>query len=88
MVNKIKNTLKIVFGVLGVIAIFDWIIAPGLTAQNTIVNILSFLLAGFISTIIGVILWNELNNKDSDSDEDDKKEIIEESKEDKDGKIY
>jgi hypothetical protein len=87
-VDKIKNTLKIVFGVLGVVAIFDWIIAPGLTAQNTIVNVLSFLLAGFISTIIGVILWNELNNKDSDSDEDDKKEIIEESKEDKDGEIY
>jgi hypothetical protein len=88
MKEKIKQTLKVVFSVLGVVAIFDWVIAPGLTAQNTILNILSFLLAGFISTVIGVVLWNELNEKDSDSDEDGKEEIVKEPKEDNDGKIY
>ena len=88
MKEKIKHILKIVFSILGVVAIFDWVIAPGLTAQNTIVNILSLLLAGFISTVIGVVLWNELNEKDSDSDEDKKEEIVEETKEDNDGKIY
>lgn len=88
MKEKIKHALKVVFSILGVVAVFDWVIAPGLTAQNTIVNILSFLLAGFISTVIGVVLWNELNEKDSDSDEDNKEEIVEEPKEDNDGKIY
>lgn len=77
MKEKIKHGLKILFTVLGVVAIFDWIIAPGLTAQSTVINILSFLLAGVISTIVGVILWNELTEV-----EDEKQ------KEDNDGKIY
>lgn len=77
MKEKIKNGLKILFSVLGVVAIFDWVIAPGLTAQSTVTNVLSFLLAGVISTIVGVILWNEMT------------EIEEEKKEeDQDGKIY
>lgn len=77
MKEKIKHGLKILFTVLGVVAIFDWLIAPGLTAQSTVINILSFLLAGVISTIVGVILWNELTEV-----EDEKQ------KEDNDGKIY
>lgn len=77
MKEKIKHALKILFTALGVVAIFDWVIAPGLTAQNTVINILSFLLAGIISTIVGVILWNEVNEKDEEKQE-----------EDKDGKIY
>ena len=77
MKEKIKRALKILFTALGVVAIFDWVIAPGLTAQNTVINILSFLLAGIISTIVGVILWNEVTEKDEEKQE-----------EDKDGKIY
>lgn len=77
MKEKIKHALKILFTALGVVAIFDWVIAPGLTAQNTVINILSFLLAGIISTIVGVILWNEVTEKDEEKQE-----------EDKDGKIY
>jgi drug/metabolite transporter (DMT)-like permease len=78
MKEKIKKALKILFTVLGVVAIFDWVIAPGLTQQNTLINILSFLLAGIISTIVGVIVWNELTeNKEEESKE----------KEDEDGKI-
>lgn len=75
MIEKIKNTLKIIFAALGVVAIFDWVIAPGLTAPNTFVNILSFVLAGIVSTVVGVILWNKVTDE-------------EEKKEDKDGKIY
>jgi drug/metabolite transporter (DMT)-like permease len=78
MKEKIKKALKILFTVLGVVAIFDWVIAPGLTQQNTLINILSFLLAGIISTIVGVIVWNELT--------ENKEEELKE-KEDEDGKI-
>lgn len=78
MKEKIKHWLKILFSALGIVAIFDWVIAPGLTAQNTVVNILSFLLAGIVSTIVGVILWNEVTEIQEE----------EKQKEDKDGKIY
>ena len=77
MKEKIKHWLKILFSALGIVAIFDWVIAPGLTAQNTVINILSFLLAGVISTIVGVILWNEVSGIEE-----------EQKKEDNDGKIY
>lgn len=78
MKEKIKQWLKILFTALGIVAIFDWVIAPGLTAQNTVINILSFLLAGFVSTIVGVILWNEVTEIDEE----------EKQKEEKDGKIH
>lgn len=80
MKEKIKKALKILFTVLGVVAIFDWVIAPGLTQQNTLINILSFLLAGIISTIVGVIVWNELT-EDTDQVEESKE------KEDKNDKL-
>lgn len=83
MKQKIKHGLKILFTVLGVVAIFDWVIAPGLTAQNTVINIFAFLLAGVISTIVGVILWNELHEDDQEN-----KQVEEPKKEDNDGKIY
>lgn len=75
MKEKIKNLLKILFIALGVVAIFDWVIAPGLTAPNTFVNILSFILAGIVSTVVGVIIWNKVTDN-------------EEKKEDNDGKIH
>lgn len=78
MKEKIKHWLKILFSALGIIAIFDWVIAPGLTAPSTVINILSFLLAGVVSTIVGVILWNEV----TEIEEEEKQE------EDKDGKVY
>lgn len=78
MKEKIKHWLKILFSALGIVAIFDWVIAPGLTAPSTVINILSFLLAGVVSTIVGVILWNEV----TEIEEEEKQE------EDKDGKIY
>jgi drug/metabolite transporter (DMT)-like permease len=72
MKEKIKKALKTLFTVLGVVAIFDWVIAPGLTQQNTLINILSFLLAGIISTIVGVILWNEITQVKEEKKEEDK----------------
>lgn len=83
MKDKIKHVLKIVFTALGVVAIFDWVIAPGLTAQNTLINILSFLLAGVISTIVGVIVWNELHEDDQVTDQVEKTK-----KEDTDGDVH
>lgn len=90
MKEKIKHSLKIVFTILGVVAIFDWVIAPGLTAQSTVINILSFLLAGVISTIVGVVVWNELHDEDNTEsvEPEEKTEIVEQSKEETDGKIY
>lgn len=87
MKEKIKHGLKILFTALGVVAIFDWVIAPGLTAQNTIINILSFLLAGVISTIVGVITWNELHEDDQVTDHEDD-QVEETKKEDTDGNIH
>ena len=87
MKDKIKHGLKILFTALGVVAIFDWVIAPGLTAQNTIINILSFLLAGVISTIVGVITWNELHEDDQVTDHEDD-QVEETKKEDTDGNIH
>ena len=87
MKEKIKHGLKILFTALGVVAIFDWVIAPGLTAQNTIINILSFLLAGVISTIVGVITWNELHEDDQVTDHEDD-QVEETKKEDTDGDIH
>lgn len=78
MKEKIKHWLKILFSALGIVAIFDWVIAPGLASPSTVINILSFLLAGVVSTIVGVILWNEV----TEIEEEEKQE------EDKDGKIY
>jgi drug/metabolite transporter (DMT)-like permease len=77
MKEKIKNGLKILFSALGIVAIFDWIIAPGLTAQSTVINILSFLLAGVVSTIVGIILWDKVTEVGEEKE-----------KEDEDGKIY
>jgi len=77
MKEKIKHWLKILFSALGIVAIFDWVIAPGLTAQNTVINILSFLLAGVVSTIVGIILWDKVTEVEEEKE-----------KEDEDGKIY
>lgn len=77
MKEKIKKSLKLLFTVLGVVAIFDWVIAPGLTQQNTLINILSFLLVGIISTIVGVIVWNELTE---DKEEESKEKEVEDGK--------
>jgi len=87
MKEKIKHALRVVFSILGVIAIFQWVIFPGLSSQNTIINLFAFALTAVISTILGVILWNELNGYTPKSFEDDKKEIVEEQKEHNDGEI-
>lgn len=49
MFNKIFNKKVVVpfFSVLGVIAIFQWIVFPGLTAADTLVNILAGIIAFF-----------------------------------------
>lgn len=83
MKNKLKKIyqdskpfLRGFFTTLGFIAIFDWVIAPGLTTSNTIINILSFILAGVISILVGIIMWNELKieNKGDEITEEPKKE--------------
>jgi uncharacterized membrane protein len=74
MREKIKHALRVVFTILGVIAIFHWIIFPGLSSQNTIINLFSLALTAVISTILGVILWNELNWGKSNSAEENEKE--------------
>lgn len=72
-----KSYFKGLFTALGFFAIFDWVIAPGLTASNTLINVLSFILAGVVSMVGGILIWNHI------TDEKD-----EENKEDNSGKIY
>ena len=54
MFNQIFNKKVVLpfFQILGVISIFQWIIFPGLTAADTIVNILSILIGFF--TLLGL----------------------------------
>lgn len=87
MKEKIKHALRVVFSILGVIAIFQWVIFPGLSSQNTIINLFAFALTAIISTILGVILWNELNGDVPNESEENEKELVEEQKEHKDGEI-
>ena len=62
--KKYKSVFNGVLTVLGVIAVYDWIIAPGLTAKNTFVNILALIAGVFLATIIGIILFNAFKNED------------------------
>ena len=54
MFNQIFNKKVVVpfFQLLGVVAIFQWIIFPGLTAPDTLVNILSLVIGFF--TLLGL----------------------------------
>jgi hypothetical protein len=85
----------------GFVAIFEWVIGPGLSSPNTVINILTFVFAGVVSTILGVLLWNEITPKDKDDDDsddwggltneelvgDDEISVIQPIKEKEDGKI-
>ena len=46
--KKYDTFIKGVLTALGMIAIYDWIIAPGLTAQNTLINIASFVVGSIL----------------------------------------
>ena len=85
----------------GFVAIFEWVIGPGLSSPNTVINILTFVFVGVVSTIVGVLLWNEITPKDKDDDDsddsggltneelvgDDEISVIQPIKEKEDGKI-
>lgn len=43
-----------------IISIYDWVIAPGLTAANTFVNILSILLGILMMVLVGILIWENL----------------------------
>lgn len=68
MKEKIKSWLKVIFSALGIVAIFDWVIAPGLKSESVIINIFSFLFAGVVSTIFGVLLWNKVTDVEEDEE--------------------
>lgn len=63
--NDYKPFFKGVLTSLGMIAIYDWVVAPGLTYPNTFINILSFLLGGAMMVVMGILIWENLfkNNK-------------------------
>jgi uncharacterized membrane protein YjfL (UPF0719 family) len=56
---------------IGFVAVFEWVIGPGLSSANTIINILTFIFAGVVSTILGVVLWNEITPNQKKDDEDE-----------------
>ena len=59
-----KPIIKGVMTALGIIAIYDWVIAPGLTAQNTVVNIFSFIGGSVLILILGLLIWENLFKTD------------------------
>jgi hypothetical protein len=81
MFNQIFNKKVVLpfFQILGVISIFQWIIFPGLTAADTIVNILSVMIGFF--TLLGfyyiVSSWfpKEPNNEEKQMEEEWKQHI-------------
>jgi hypothetical protein len=74
-----KCFFKGVLTLLGVIAIFDWFIFPGLTAPITIINILSFSLLIIVLVVVQVIIWNSCSifePKPIELTEEEKEKII------------
>ena len=69
MFNQIFNKKVVLpfFQILGVISIFQWIVFPGLTAADTIVNILSIMIGFF--TLLGLYyIVNSWFVKESDEE--------------------
>ena len=65
-----KNLLAVVVVILGIILIFEFIVFPGLTASDTILNIISLLLGGFSSLFaFHFIQWKNLFNFLSEENE-------------------
>ena len=62
--REYKPLFKGVLTALGIIAIYDWVIAPGLTAQNTFINIISFLVGSLMILIVGLLIWENLFKND------------------------
>lgn len=62
--SEYKPLFKGVLTGLGMIAIYDWIIAPGLTAQNTFINIISFLVGYVMILFVGLLIWDNLFKND------------------------
>jgi hypothetical protein len=52
----------------GFVAILEWVVGPGLSSPSALINILTFIFAGIVSTIVGVLLWNEITPKDSEDE--------------------
>ncbi len=82
MFNKIFSKKVVVpfFSVLGVIAIFQWIVFPGLTAADTLVNIfagiIGFFTLVFVYYSLGIdkIVFN-YSNSDGLIDKEELKEV-------------
>lgn len=70
--NEYLPFFKGVLVSLGIIGIFDWVIAPGLTSQNTILNIISLLMLIGVLLFIGVSVY-ELFFKQKNKNKDDGK---------------
>ena len=78
--NKLKNffnNYKPFFGTvmtgLGIIAVYDWIIFPGLTTKNTFTNIMALIGGTFLILIIGIVIWEGLikTNKQDKNEQDE-----------------
>ena len=63
--EKNKLIIQGILVSLGGIALLEWVIAPGLTVANTILNVFSALLSVVVLFVIGLFFWENLikNNK-------------------------
>ena len=76
--SEYKPFLEGFFTIFGAIAIFEWVVAPGLTAANTFINILSAALGVVTIMIIGTLIWKNLfvPEKEFELTEEEKEKIM------------
>jgi hypothetical protein len=58
--QKYKTLIKGITTGFAIILIYDWLIAPGLTAKNTIINIISFVGGSVLILFVGLLIWENL----------------------------
>lgn len=58
--SEYKSLFKGAATAIVVILIYDFIIAPGLTAKNTVINVFSFLGGAVLMFISAILIWENL----------------------------
>jgi hypothetical protein len=81
MVEKIKKRLpyivKNMLIILGGLALFKWVVIPGISISNLFLNLLSLLLGMLIILIVGVgLLMNVRFNMDFELTEEEQEKIL------------
>lgn len=81
MIEKIKKRLlsfvKNILIILGGLAIFEWVVIPGISISNLFLNLLSLLLGMLIILLVGVGLLMDIRfNMDFELTEEEQEKIL------------